>query len=308
MSTEISIIIPTYKRHSSLERTLKSVIQNMPSSSEIIVVDQSPDSKEKSQSFCKQYPFLKYICLAKPSLPNARNTGIINSTGTIILFLDDDTVVHPDCFKEHITIHTQNSVSAVAGRVKQMDNRISWANISTVATINNKTGETAGNFDLEYEGDVLYAWGGNMSFKRNIFSKSGLFNTRFIGNALFEDVDFCFRIRKFGYSIRYNSKALVYHYPTLKGGCYESKGTQYLIERLHNHILFYLLHINKIPSKFFLIYLKNLIEYISRKKNNRHSILQVFLCILYIFKAYINANISLLIKPKLSEKYIEKSK
>ncbi len=301
MATELSIIIPTYNRHTVLERALASVAQHRPPSSEVIVVDQSPNSKVKSDLFSKKYPFVKYLCLSKPGLPNARNIGIINSTGKIILFIDDDTIIHPNCIREHLRIHSQKGINAVAGRVKQMNNKISWANISTIAEINKETGESAGNFDLDYEGNVSYAMGGHMSFKRTVFIKSGLFNPRFIGNALFEEVDFCFRIRKNGYPIRYYSKALVYHYHCSNGGCRDSKGTQYLIERLHNHTLFYLLHINRIPSKAFLIYIRNLIEYISRKKNKRHSILQVFLCILFILKAYINTNISLLINPKLSE-------
>ena len=299
MSTEISIIIPTYKRHSSLKRTLKSVIESMPSSSEIIVVDQSPDSKEKSRSFCKQYPFLKYLFLSKPSLPNARNTGIIKSRGNIILFLDDDTTVHPDCFKEHIASHSQKGIGAVAGRIKQMNKGVSWAETSTVASIDNQTGETKGNFDLDFEGDVLYATGGHMSVKRKIVKNTGLFNTLFIGNALFEDIEFSLRVRKRGYPIYYNPRAIVHHYPDNKGGCHDSNNTQYLMERLHNHILFYFLHISTLPSKEFALYIKNLIEYISRITNNSHSILKILLCMLFIFKAYISTGISFLYNPKL---------
>ena len=301
MPVEISIIIPTYKRHSSLERTLKSVIQSMPYSSEIIVVDQSPNCTEKSRFFRKQYPFLKYICLSKPSLPSARNTGVINSSGNIIIFLDDDTTVQANCFKEHITAHSKADTNIVAGRIKQMNKEVSWAQTSMVASIDNKTGETKGNFDLDFEGIVLYATGGHMSVKRKVFKNVGLFNTLFIGNALFEDIEFSLRVKKSGYTIYYNPRAIVCHYPENKGGCHDSISTQYLIERLHNHILFYILHISKFPSKEFVLYIKNLIEYISRITNNYHSLLKIFLCMLFIFKACINARISFLYNPKLTE-------
>ena len=301
MSTEISIIIPTYKRHSSLERTLKSVIENIPKASEIIVVDQSPDCREKSRSFCKQYPLLKYICLSKPGLPNARNTGIRKSRGKIILFLDDDTTVHPDCINEHIASHSQNDISVVAGRIKQMNKDVSWAETSTVASIDNKTGETKGNFDLDFEGDVLYATGGHMSVKRQIFKNTGLFNTLFIGNALFEDIEFSLRAKKAGYPAYYNPRAIIHHYPDNKGGCHESSSMNYLLERLHNHMLFYILHLKLIPPKELIIYMKNLIEFISRRKDSSHSIFKFFICIIFIIKAYISAGISFLYIPKLIE-------
>ena len=179
MPVNISIIIPTYKRHESLERLLTSIAQYKPPDSETIVVDQSPDSKKQSQIFCKQFPFVKYICLSKPSLPNARNRGIINSTGSIILFLDDDATVYPDCFNEHLAAHAQYDIDVVAGRIKQMNKDVSWAETNTVASIDSRTGENTGNFDLDYEGDVLYATGGHMSISRNVFNKAGLFNTLF---------------------------------------------------------------------------------------------------------------------------------
>jgi len=299
MTTELSIIIPTYNRHTVLERALASVAQHRPPSSEVIVVDQSPDSKEKAEVFSKQYPFIHYVCHSRVGLPHARNVGILKSTGTILLFIDDDTLIHPNCFNEHLRSHAQKDISVVAGRITQMNKNVSWAQTATVAAIDVKTGETTGNFDLDYEGTVLYATGGHMSVKRTVFENSGLFNPKFIGNALFEDVEFSCRIRKKGYAIHYNAQAIVYHYPIDNGGCHESDTVNYLIERLHNHMLFYILHMKKIPSKTFGIYIKNLVEYISREKNNRHSIIRIIRCFAAVKKAYFDAITSFFFNPKL---------
>ncbi len=212
MATELTIIIPTYKRHASLERICESVDQYRPSSSEVIVVDQSPDSKEIQSLFRKKYPYIIYMCLPGPGLPKARNEGILKSSGDIILFVDDDAIMHPNCFREHITLHSQSGINAIAGRVVQMNANVSWAETTTVATIDPETGETTGNFDLDYKGDVPYATGGHMSIKRDVFKKTGLFNPRYIGNALFEDVDFFCRMRNAGYTVRYNMNAIIYHY------------------------------------------------------------------------------------------------
>ncbi len=300
MTAEISIIIPTYKRHDHLKKALITVDRYRPVNSEVIIVDQSPDSKKYSVQFNKCYPYVKYICLPSPGLPKARNAGINNSSGAIIFFMDDDAVLDPICLDEHISYHCQNNVYAIAGRIKQMG-EVSWAKTSEVTAIDDKTGEAVGNFDLDNETEVLYASGGHMSIKRDIIKKVGFFNTCFKGNALYEDVEFFARVRDKGFSINYNPRAIVYHYPDSKGGCHESNGPKYLTERLYNHMLFYILHIGIIPTTKFIIYLKNLIEYISRKKNNKHSIIRIILCIFSIFKAYINASISYFFINKLNK-------
>lgn len=293
MTTQISIIIPTYKRHASLEKALLTVDRYRPLDSEVLVVDQSPDCQKYSLRICQRYPYINYICLSTPGLPRARNMGITHTSGTIIFFMDDDAVLDPACLSEHLSYHAQNGIFAIAGRIKQMGD-ISWAQSSKVTEILDSTGEAIGNFDLDAEDEVLYASGGHMSVKREFLKKVGLFNPRFKGNALFEDVEFFTRARKRGCSVRYNPRAILYHYPEKNGGCHERKGPKYLTERLYNHMLYYILHIRVIPSRACLIYIKNLIEYISRKENNRHSLVQIIACGFSVLKAYRNAFMSIL--------------
>ncbi|MGD9201274.1 MAG: glycosyltransferase family 2 protein, partial [Chitinispirillia bacterium] len=169
MKILLSVIIPTYKRFQSLQKTLNSVIQNRIQESEVIVVDQSPDNIQNSFEIRTQYPFVKYICCDKPGLPHARNIGIMKSIGSILCFIDDDVIVHSSCFKEHILLHSQENINAIAGRIVQKNMNYTWEPISTVAAIDCQTGETNGNFDLDYNGNVLFATGGHMSIKRSVF-------------------------------------------------------------------------------------------------------------------------------------------
>jgi GT2 family glycosyltransferase len=293
----ISIIIPTYKRHALLKKALEALLGNCPPGTEIIVVDQSPDNRMQSVRFLAMFPLIKYICIPKPSLPGARNAGVLNSTGKILLFFDDDAVIEPRCIHEHLALHRRSDINVVAGRVRQM-NDASWSLARIVATVNDATGETAGNFDLDYEGHVLYATGGHLSVKRSVFSKAGLFNTRFIGNALFEDIEFSFRVRKRGFGIWYSPRPLIYHYPCSEGGCHSHGSHQYLVDRLHNHALFYALHCRLIPSESFFIYMRNLVEFISRSKNGGHSMKIMLKCAAYLCTAYADVCISLLSNPK----------
>ena len=303
MNILLSIIIPTYNRFESLQKTLYSVIQNRIRESEIIIVDQSFDNIRNSIKVHAQYPFIKYICCDTPGLPQARNIGIVNSIGSVLCFIDDDVIVHSSCFKEHILSHSQKNIDAIAGRIVQKNRDYTWEPISTVAVIDYKTGETKGNFDLDYTGKkVLFATGGHMSIKRSVFQSTGLFNKRFCGNALYEDVEFFCRMRSKGFTIHYNPRAIIFHYPLEHGGCHTSKGSQYLIERLHNQTLFFSLHVSLFPKMTYIKYCKNLIEYICRNKSGTYSLKRFFLCIFILCKAYGNAVLSILNIPKLIQK------
>ena len=297
MAPALTIIIPTYKRPIGLEKTLTSVDRYRPPDAEVIVVDQSPGSGEHARHIHGRFPYVHYIHCSQPNLPAARNAGIKNSSGAIIFFTDDDAVLDPACLGEHLAMHEQHDLYAVAGRIKQMK-EISWANTSVVAEVNRETGEALGNFDLDYEGEVLYASGGHFSIKRELLEAVGLFNPLFKGNALFEDVEFFNRVRKKGFTVTYNPRAVIYHYPEDSGGCHEAEGSAYLTDRLYNHTLYYLLTIGVIPSRPFILYVKNLIEYISRNPHNGHNPLRILSCMLSIVSAYKNALVSTITVPK----------
>lgn len=93
----ISVIIPTYKRPISLERAIESVLDQTYFNIEILVVDDNnPNTKyrEETITIMKKYINNKKIKYIKhPMNKNgaaARNTGIKNSNGKYITFLDDD--------------------------------------------------------------------------------------------------------------------------------------------------------------------------------------------------------------------------
>lgn len=292
MPPKLAIIIPTYRRHDQLRGALGSVVPQCPSSTEVLVVDQSPDSTGHAVEFRTAFPCARYLCLPKPGLPGARNFGIANSSADVILFLDDDIVLMPGCIEEHLRIHREKpNVGAVAGRIRLIG-ETTYPDTDTVATINPHTGEAVGNFDLDYEGPVVYASGANMSIKRSVIGEIGLFNIRFRGNALFEDVEFSCRIRGKGHDIWYTPRALLHHNLCGKGGCRAVAGRKYLLQRLHNHTLFYVLHIRLLPSGAFLRYLRNLIEFTSRTDSSRHDPVLLLRAAAALLRAYLDALLS----------------
>lgn len=93
----VSVIIPTYKRSKMLSRAIESVLSQDYKNIQIIVVDDNDpktDYRNQTEELMQKYQSdyrVKYIKHQKNlNGAAARNTGINNSDGKLIAFLDDD--------------------------------------------------------------------------------------------------------------------------------------------------------------------------------------------------------------------------
>ena len=87
---------------------------------EVIVVDNnsSDATKETTHWFCDSYPErYKYIFEERQGKSYALNAGIAQSRGEILVFTDDDVVVHSDWLTEIKTTFDRFHCSAVGGRI-----------------------------------------------------------------------------------------------------------------------------------------------------------------------------------------------
>ena len=94
----VSVIIPVYKVEKYLKQCLDSIISQSFSDFECILVDDgSPDN---CPNICNQYSEkderFRVIHQSNQGLSAARNTGIENSSGEWICFIDSDDCIHPD--------------------------------------------------------------------------------------------------------------------------------------------------------------------------------------------------------------------
>lgn len=96
----ISIVIPSYNQAEYLEDSIESAYNQTMAPLEIIVVDDG--SKDNSLEIAQRYEFREFPGIESPvrvipqvnkGLPSARNTGIMNSKGDYILFLDADDML-----------------------------------------------------------------------------------------------------------------------------------------------------------------------------------------------------------------------
>lgn len=121
---KVSIIIPVYNQIERLKHTLLGFMQQTYSDPlEIIVVDDGSD--KKVDAYVKQIPvpsniILKVIRQQNQGRSAARNTGIKNSVGEIIIFCDADRVPCERFVELHVSAHENKPGRVVVGNVKEV--------------------------------------------------------------------------------------------------------------------------------------------------------------------------------------------
>ena len=121
---KISVVIPTHNRPDLLKRAVESVLKQTFQDFEIIVVSDGPNDQNKViiEKFADpriryfEHPFNK-------GAPAARNTGIKNSSGEFIAFLDDDDEWYENKLSKQLAAFNSNDnkVGVVVAGVKAID-------------------------------------------------------------------------------------------------------------------------------------------------------------------------------------------
>lgn len=96
----VSVIIPSYNHGKYLPEAIKSIREQDYSNVEIIIVDDG--STDNTSDVVKTLPPVKYIYQHNQGLSAARNTGIKNSAGEMLVFLDADDWLLPEAFKVNV--------------------------------------------------------------------------------------------------------------------------------------------------------------------------------------------------------------
>lgn len=119
MNFSVSVIIPFYKDIKNLENILCSLFADNNINFETIVVD---DASNKDIDFVNKYPCKVIRLKENMGASYARNAGVKESKGDIILFTDEDCIVSKDWVenfsKELINSNNKNkNIAAVCGRI-----------------------------------------------------------------------------------------------------------------------------------------------------------------------------------------------
>ena len=212
----ITVAICTYDRPGLLGQTLQTVVtQNYPSALfELLVIDNNspPQTRAVVESFQHHTPAPKWILETAQGLSHARNRGIQEATGEIIVFADDDILAQPEWLREMVRLFlptTTGRIGAVGGTVLPIfpDGCPTWCQRYIHPL---RYGDHP---HLLNEGQE--PMGASLAVARRVFGKVGLFRTDLgrRGASLLdgEEAELLGRIRQAGYEIWFAPDAVVHH-------------------------------------------------------------------------------------------------
>ena len=97
----ISVIIPCYNQAHFLSAAIQSVLAQTYAHHEIIVVDDG--STDDTAEVAASYPMVRYVRQDNQGLSSARNTGLRESRGDYLVFLDADDLLLPRALEAGLT-------------------------------------------------------------------------------------------------------------------------------------------------------------------------------------------------------------
>jgi glycosyltransferase involved in cell wall biosynthesis len=116
-----SAIVVTYNRASIINRCIEKLLVQSADDYEVIVIDDgSIDSTQENMRKIKDRRFRYFRNKKKKGQPQARNKGIKNSKGDIIIFVDSDVLVDKNFIRDHIDLHKRRERLIVQGMVKHI--------------------------------------------------------------------------------------------------------------------------------------------------------------------------------------------
>ncbi|NOZ82137.1 MAG: glycosyltransferase [Candidatus Micrarchaeota archaeon] len=177
----VSVVIPAFNEEKYIEKTLRSVVGQNYTRTEIIVVDNG--STDRTSEIAKKYA--RVVRERKRGISIARNTGFRHSRGDIVLFLDADTRLERNFISSVVERFKNKDVIGVCGYIEttgKRTNRILYLLCSELAWISSKLG-----FPLFY--------GMCMAWRREVFSELGGFDESL---KTAEDIDLTMKARKLG--------------------------------------------------------------------------------------------------------------
>lgn len=166
---DISVIVPFYNSEEHIEDCIKALLaQSYPSARyEILMVDNN--STDGSVEIIRKYPRINLLSESKQGSYVARNRGVAESKGSIIVFTDVDCVPSKDwLYKISEPLLLADAGLVQGGRLYAIDS-------SALSMLAAYEGERASyTFSGKHSG-IYYGYTNNMAVRRELFNRCGPF-------------------------------------------------------------------------------------------------------------------------------------
>ncbi|MBL8048924.1 MAG: glycosyltransferase [Chthonomonas sp.] len=209
MRTKVSVIIPLYGGPEDLRLCLESLEQCTGEIHEVIVVDDA--SPDDAASVVQEFAFAKLVQNPENLGFGATcNRGARVAKGDALLFLNSDTIVPPGSIRllaqsleRSGTIGAAGPVSNNVGHFQHVD--VTYTSLATMPLFAEDLRATN---HPDQDCDMLTGF--CLMIPRKVWDEIGEFDERFrVG--MFEDNDYCHRLRREGYRLVYSRRAFVHH-------------------------------------------------------------------------------------------------
>ena len=198
---KVSVIVPAYNAQKTIGQCIEALLSQkyQRENYEVIVIDDG--STDGTAEIVKTYP-VKYLYQRNQGPATARNVGVKEAQGEIILFTDSDCVPSDNWIAEMVKPFEDKEVVAVKGAYKTRQKSL-----------------TARFAQLEFEErfemlkkaesiDMVDTY--SAGYRKDIFLLMGGFDPYFpVANN--EDTELSYRMSKLGYKMVFNADAIVYH-------------------------------------------------------------------------------------------------
>ncbi|MDD5068299.1 MAG: glycosyltransferase family 2 protein [Candidatus Pacebacteria bacterium] len=117
MNQKVSVLIPVYNGEETLHESLESVSNQAYDNYEVIVVDNNSKDRTKEiiYDFIEKYRNIKYVFELKVGRGAARNAGIREANGEVILMTDADCTVPKDWIEKMTALIRRGEESVIMG-------------------------------------------------------------------------------------------------------------------------------------------------------------------------------------------------
>jgi glycosyltransferase involved in cell wall biosynthesis len=212
-----SVVIPTYNRKPILEKCLKALEnQQLRSNSvvtgyEVVLVDDgsTDGTLEWLESHFSEFPHVRSLSQDHQGPAAARNLGVEQAKGDMIIFIDSDLVVTEHFLQSHADalVQGQQRLGGVSQAAHEEPRLFTYGWVINTCNFDNPTSEPYKLTDFS----AAYFATGNVAIARKWLEQAGLFDTRFQLYG-WEDLELGVRLKHLGLKLVKCPEAVGYHW------------------------------------------------------------------------------------------------
>lgn len=204
---KLSVVIPTYNRADSLAVVLPSLLnQTFPAQDyELLLCDAG--SSDGTQELVRELKDERIVFAPGENTgrSGARNRGVREARGELILFTDADIIAEADLLEQHYDFHRRHPGNAVVGCEVQVDSLQEYESYRRDPQAHARHSQARKTVPWHY------FLTGNASASKADLLRVGVFDEDFTGYG-HEDLELGYRLQKAGCTLHYNPHAVNYHW------------------------------------------------------------------------------------------------